>query len=168
MAGKGLYSPEQEHDSCGVGVVADIKGRKSHKIIEEGLQVLINLGHRGAAGSDPETGDGAGVLLQMPHSVFLKESERLGFALPSEGEYGVGMIFLPPETEAAGKARALVESVIADEGLELLGWRDVPVNPDKIGRDAPRSLTPVSPSEQVYAAHWKESCMWCERSSSIR
>ena len=144
LAGKGLYSPEQEHDSCGVGVVADIKGRKSHKIIEEGLQVLINLGHRGAAGSDPETGDGAGVLLQMPHELFLRESERLGFELPGEGEYGVGMTFLPPEAEATEKGRALIESVIADEGLELLGWRDVPVNPDKIGRDARRRSPLIS------------------------
>ena len=138
LAGKGLYSPEQEHDSCGVGVVADIKGRKSHQIIEEGLQVLINLGHRGAAGSDPETGDGAGILLQMPHGLFLRESERLEFQLPAEGQYGVGMVFLPPQPEAAGKVRSLIEGVIADEGLELLGWRDVPVDPEKIGRDARR------------------------------
>ncbi len=138
LAGKGLYSPEQEHDSCGVGVVADIKGRKSHRIIEEGLQVLINLGHRGAAGSDPETGDGAGILLQMPHSLFGRESKRLGFQLPPEGEYGVGMVFLPPQPEAAEKARSLIEDVIADEGLELLGWREVPVDADKIGRDARR------------------------------
>ena len=138
LAGKGLYSPEQEHDSCGVGVVADIKGRKSHRIIEEGLEVLINLGHRGAAGSDPETGDGAGILLQMPHDLFRRESERLGFQLPSGGEYGVGMVFLPPQPEAARKARSLIEEVVASEGLELLGWRDVPVNPDKIGRDARR------------------------------
>ena len=138
LAGKGLYSPEQEHDSCGVGVVADIKGRKSHRIIQEGLQVLINLGHRGAAGSDPETGDGAGILLQMPDALFRRESERLGFQLPSVGQYGVGMVFLPPQPAATEKARSLIEGVIADEGLELLGWRDVPVNPDKIGRDARR------------------------------
>ena len=138
LAGKGLYSPEQEHDSCGVGVVADIKGRKSHTIIEEGLQVLINLGHRGAAGSDPETGDGAGILLQMPDALFRRESERLGFRLPSQGEYGVGMVFLPPQPTAAEKVRLLIEGVIADEGLELLGWRDVPVDAANIGRDARR------------------------------
>ena len=144
LAGKGLYSPEQEHDSCGVGVVADIKGRKSHKIIEEGLQVLINLGHRGAAGSDPETGDGAGLLLQMPHDLFRKESERLGFQLPEEGGYGVGMVFLPPQPEAAEKARGLIAGVIDAESLELLGWRDVPVDPDKIGRDAKRRSPLIS------------------------
>ena len=138
LAGKGLYSPEQEHDSCGVGVVADIKGRKSHRIIEEGLQVLINLGHRGAAGSDPETGDGAGILVQMPHALFRGESARLGFELPADGDYGVGMVFLPPQAEAAEKARSLISSAVAEEGLELLGWRDVPVDADKIGRDARR------------------------------
>ena len=138
LAGKGLYSPELEHDSCGVGVVADIKGRKSHKIIEEGLQVLINLGHRGAAGSDPETGDGAGVLLQMPHEFFRGECERLGFMLPAEGRYGVGMVFLPPQPEAAEKAKALISGVVEKEGLELLGWREVPLDPAKIGRDARR------------------------------
>ena len=144
LAGKGLYSPEQEHDSCGVGVVADIKGRKSHRIIEEGLQVLINLGHRGAAGSDPETGDGAGILVQMPHALFRRESERLGFKLPADGEYGVGMVFLPPQPEAAEKARGLISSVIAKEGLDLLGWREVPLDHDKIGRDARRRSPRIS------------------------
>ena len=136
LASKGLYSPEQEHDACGVGVVADIKGRKSHQIIEEGLQVLINLGHRGAAGSDPETGDGAGILIQMPHSLFRRESERLGFQLPPDGKYGVGMVFLPPQPGAFEKAQSLVSSVIVTEGLEVLAWRDVPLDHDKLGRDS--------------------------------
>ncbi len=141
LAQKGLYSPEQEHDACGVGVVADIKGRKSHQIIEEGLQVLINLGHRGASGSDPETGDGAGLLIQMPHQFFRRESERLGFQLPADGEYGVGMVFLPPESEAFEKARGLVSRVIEEEGLEVLAWRDVPLDYSKLGRDS-RSRCP--------------------------
>ena len=136
LAQKGLYSPDQEHDACGVGVVADIKGRKSHRIVEEGLEVLINLGHRGAAGSDPETGDGAGVLIQMPHLLFQKESERLGFKLPDSGAYGVGMVFLPPQEMAAEKARSLVSRAIEDEGLEVLAWRDVPLDHSKLGRDA--------------------------------
>ena len=138
LASKGLYSPEQEHDACGVGVVADIKGRKSHQIVEEGLQVLINLGHRGAAGSDPETGDGAGILIQTPHSLFRRESQRLGFQLPADGEYGVGMVFLPPQPEAEEKARALMSRVIEEEGLEVLAWRDVPLDYDKLGRDSRR------------------------------
>ena len=138
LAQKGLYSPEQEHDACGVGVVADIKGRKSHQIIGEGLQVLINLGHRGAAGSDPETGDGAGLLIQTPHSFFRSESQRLGFQLPADGEYGVGMVFLPPQPGAFEKARDLVSRHIEDEGLEVLAWRDVPVDYGKLGRDSRR------------------------------
>ena len=141
LASKGLYSPEQEHDACGVGVVADIKGRRSHQIIDEGLQVLMNLGHRGAAGSDPETGDGAGILIQMPNQLFRQESQRLKFQLPADGEYGVGMVFLPPEPEAEEKARALISGVIEDEGLETLAWRDVPLDHSKLGRDS-RSRCP--------------------------
>ena len=136
LAKKGLYSPEQEHDSCGVGMVANIKGQKTHRIIDEGLEVLINLGHRGAAGSDPETGDGAGILIQMPHALFRREAGKLGFQLPGDGHYGVGMIFLPPEPMAREKARDRISRVIAEEGLELLGWREVPVDHTKIGRDA--------------------------------
>ena len=136
LAQKGLYSPEQEHDSCGVGMVANIKGQKTHQIIEEGLEVLINLGHRGASGSDPETGDGAGILVQTPHALFRRECEKLGFHLPADGHYGVGMVFLPPLPAARERGRDLVSRVIDDEGLELLGWRDVPVDPSKSGRDA--------------------------------
>ena len=141
LAEKGLYLPQYEHDSCGVGVVANIKGQKSHQIVEESLEVLINLGHRGAAGCDPETGDGAGILLQMPHQFWQKECARLGIELPGEGQYGVGMMFLPPEAQAQEKCRALVTKVIEDEGLELLGWRDVPVDRSKLGRDS-RSVCP--------------------------
>ncbi len=136
LARHGLYSPEQEHDSCGVGVVANIKGGKSHQIIEDGVQVLVNLGHRGAAGSDPDTGDGAGLLIQMPHRFFQKECSRLGIDLPGPGEYGAAMVFLPPQPEGLEKCRALVNKVIHDEGLEILGWRDVPVDPAKLGRDS--------------------------------
>ena len=142
LAQHGLYSPEQEHDSCGVGVVANIKGGKSHQIIEEGMQVLVNLGHRGAAGSDPETGDGAGLLIQMPHQFFQKECSRLGFDLPDQGEYGVAMVFLPPQPEGSEKCRALVTKVINDEGLELLGWREVPVDPTKLGHDS-QAVRPI-------------------------
>jgi len=138
LARYGLYSPEQEHDSCGVGVVANIKGEKTHQIIDESLQVLVNLGHRGAAGCDPDTGDGAGILIQMPHQFFRKECSRLGIDLPADGAYGVGMVFLPPQPKGQAKCRALVDRVIEQEGLELLGWRDVPVDPSKLGRDSRR------------------------------
>ncbi len=141
LAQKGLYSPLFEHDSCGVGVVANIKGGKSHQIINDGLEVLVNLGHRGAAGCDPETGDGAGILIQMPHQFLKDECDRLQFTLPGAGEYGVGMLFLPPQPQSQEKCRALVDHVIMEEGLELLGWRDVPVDRSKLGEDA-RAVCP--------------------------
>ncbi len=136
LAQRGLYSPEQEHDGCGVGVVADIRGRKSHQIVEEGVQVLVNLGHRGAAGSDPETGDGAGVLIQMPHDFLQRECSKLGIALPGPGEYGVAMMFMPPQAEGLAKCQALTAKAVEDAGLKLLGWRDVPVDPGQVGQDA--------------------------------
>ena len=142
LAEHGLYSPHFEHDSCGVGVVANIKGGQSHQIITESLQVLVNLGHRGACGCDPETGDGAGILMQMPHAFFQKICLGLGIELPDLGSYGVGMVFLPPDAEAQGKCEDLINRSIAAEGLNLLGWRDVPVDPDKLGRDA-RAVQPA-------------------------
>ena len=142
LAQNGLYSPHHEHDSCGVGVVANIKGGQSHEIITESLQVLVNLGHRGACGCDPETGDGAGMLLQMPDAFFRKVCPSLGIDLPDLGSYGVGMTFLPPSPAAKAACEGLIDSSIAAEGLTLLGWRDVPVDPDKLGRDA-RAVQPV-------------------------
>src|SRR6201987_2705798 len=94
---QGLYHSRNEHDACGMGLVASIRGEKSHEIIRKGLEVLINLTHRGAAGCDPETGDGAGILIQIPHVFFARECESLGFELPEPGKYGVGMTFLPVE-----------------------------------------------------------------------
>ncbi|MDE2940341.1 MAG: glutamate synthase large subunit [Chloroflexota bacterium] len=142
LAQNGLYSPHHEHDSCGVGVVANIKGGQSHEIITESLQVLVNLGHRGACGCDPETGDGAGMLLQMPDAFFRKVCPFLGIDLPDLGSYGVGMTFLPPSPAAKAACEGLIDNSIAAEGLTLLGWRDVPVDPDKLGRDA-RAVQPV-------------------------
>ena len=141
LAQHGLYSPDLEHDSCGVGLVANVKGEKSHQIVTESLQVLINLGHRGACGRDPETGDGAGILVQMPDVFLRQQCDGLGISLPPAGRYGVGMVFLPPEDAAETKCRNFIEKVIADEGMELLGWRDVPTDPSKIGRDA-RAVCP--------------------------
>ena len=140
LAKKGLYSPEQEHDACGVGMVANIKGQKTNQIIEEGVQVLINLGHRGAAGRDPETGDGAGMLIQMPTKLFEREAHSLGIDLPVAGNYGVGMVFMPPEAEA--ECRELIGKGVEAEGLSILGWRDVPVDRFKIGEDA-REVCPA-------------------------
>src|SRR3954463_3488998 len=94
---QGLYNPENEHDACGIGFIAKIKDQKSHDIIEKGIQILINLTHRGACGCDPETGDGAGLLIQIPHTFFAREAATLGFTLPAPGDYGVGVVFMPVE-----------------------------------------------------------------------
>ena len=138
----GLYSPEQEHDACGVGMVANIKGEKTHAIVSESLQVLDNLGHRGASGSDPDTGDGAGILVQMPDVFFRKVTAEARISLPAEGEYGVGMVFLPQHGAALAACVSHIENVVADEGLTLLGWRDVPLDHTQIGRDA-RAVCPT-------------------------
>ncbi len=142
LAQSGLYSPEQEHDACGVGMVANIKGEKTHAIIEESLEVLVNLGHRGASGSDPDTGDGAGILVQMPDTFFRLATQPLGFTLPAEGEYGVGMAFLPQHPDAVAAVVAHIEQVVADEGLTMLGWRAVPLDHAYIGADA-RAVCPT-------------------------
>ncbi len=133
---QGLYRPEHEHDACGMGFVASIRGHKSHDIIRKGIQVLINLTHRGACGCDPETGDGAGVLIQIPHKFFARECAALGFELPEPGKYAIGMTFLPVEKNPRLQAEGTLERIISEEGLSVLGWRDTPVDGDAIGRVA--------------------------------
>ncbi len=144
---QGLYDPRNEHDACGIGFVANISGEKSHDIILKGIEILINLTHRGACGCDPRTGDGAGVLIQIPHAFFEGECSRLGFPLPSPGEYGVGMVFLPVEPHERMSCEAILEEIVRDEGLTVLGWRDTPVNANTIGRLA-RSTQPYI--EQIF------------------
>src|ERR1700681_579569 len=119
---QGLYHPRNEHDACGMGFVANIKGEKSHDIILKGIQILINLTHRGACGCDPETGDGAGVLIQIPHRVFQREAATLGFTLPAAGEYGVGMVFMPVERHERLVTEGILERIVREEGLTVLGW----------------------------------------------
>jgi glutamate synthase domain-containing protein 2/glutamate synthase domain-containing protein 1/glutamate synthase domain-containing protein 3 len=136
---QGLYHPRDEHDACGIGLVANIRGEKSHEIIRKGLEVLINLTHRGAAGCDPETGDGAGILIQVPHAFFARECTELGIALPEPGAYGVAMCFLPVEKHNRLQCEGVFERIAQEEGLTLLGWRDTPINGDTIGREARRS-----------------------------
>src|SRR5208283_5148665 len=133
---QGLYHPRNEHDACGMGLVASIRGEKSHAIIRKGLEVLINLTHRGAAGCDPETGDGAGVLIQIPHVFFARECGELGMQLPGPGCYGVAMVFLPVDKHSRLQCEGMFERISQAEGLSLLGWRDTPVNGDLIGRQA--------------------------------
>ncbi|MFG1421857.1 glutamate synthase large subunit [Roseixanthobacter liquoris] len=145
----GLFDPAQERDACGVGFIADIKGRKSHRIIEDGIQILLNLEHRGAVGADPRAGDGAGMLVQIPHRFFAKEAARLGFSLPEPGQYAVGHIFLPRDAEGEAIVRAAFERLVAEEGLGLLGWRDVPTDNSSLGE----SVLPTEPRHvQIFIA----------------
>ncbi len=132
-AQQGLYDPQDEHEACGVGFVAHAKGKASHDLVAQGLALLANLAHRGAAGCDPASGDGAGLLAQIPHRLFAQALAAQGVALPMPGRYGVGMLFLPAEEGARAAAEALVERAVADEGLGVLAWRDVPVRPEHIG-----------------------------------
>jgi glutamate synthase domain-containing protein 2/glutamate synthase domain-containing protein 1/glutamate synthase domain-containing protein 3 len=122
-----------------MGFVANIRGEKSHEIIRKGLEVLINLTHRGAAGCDPQTGDGAGILIQIPHDFFLRECEEIGIRLPGPGAYGVAMCFLPVERHSRLQCEGVFERIAQEEGCTLLGWRDTPVNGDAIGREARNS-----------------------------
>ncbi len=147
---QGLYHPRHEHDACGIGFVANIKGQKNHDIIEKGIQILINLTHRGACGCDPDTGDGAGLLIQIPHRFFARETAHLGFTLPPPGEYGVGMVFLPVERHQRLQVEGILERIVGEEGLALLGWRDTPIDGTAIGRVA-RQTQPYI--EQIFIGH---------------
>jgi glutamate synthase (NADPH/NADH) large chain len=133
----GLYHPSQEHDACGVGFIADLRGQKSHRLVQDAVRILINLEHRGAVGADQKTGDGAGMLLQLPHDFLRRVS---GTALPQPGCYAVGFFFLPPRQDQADRARCLVESVLREQGAGLLSWRRVPVDPDCLGEQARRAM----------------------------
>jgi glutamate synthase (NADPH/NADH) large chain len=148
-ARQGLYDPALERDACGVGFVANIHGERSHALVHQGIQVLENLEHRGACGCDPETGDGAGVLIQLPDAFLRQEAARLGIELPPAGSYASGMVFLASEDEARRWQQAAFEEAVAGAGQRFLGWRDVPVHPDRIGRIA-RAAMPVI--RQVFVA----------------
>lgn len=138
----GLYNKEFEHDSCGVGFVANIKGEKSHDIVQNGIEVLENLKHRGAVGCDPNTGDGAGITTQIPHEFILQECNRLEIDLPEPGYYGIGLVFLPTIAEDRHIVEHVIESVVQEEGQYFLGFRDVPTNDEGIGEVA-KSVMPV-------------------------
>ncbi len=127
-AQQGLYDPANEHDACGVGFIADLSAKKSHKIIEDGLQILVNLTHRGAVGADPLAGDGAGMLIQIPHDFFKSECDSLGIDLPAPGDYAAGHIFMPRDKRFRRECEAQFERSCEEEGLVLLGWRDVPTD----------------------------------------
>ncbi|HEY3377444.1 MAG TPA: glutamate synthase large subunit [Armatimonadota bacterium] len=131
---QGLYEPRCEHDACGVGFVVNIEGKPSHSIVHQALTVLVNLDHRGARGSEPNTGDGAGILLQLPHTFFRKVCTEI--ALPAPGAYGVGMLFLAPDATERRACEQILEDIIAEEGQTLLGWRDVPTDNSTLGATA--------------------------------
>jgi len=154
---EGLYDPSLEKDSCGVGFIANIKGKKSHQIVSDAISILCNLEHRGAVGADPRAGDGAGILVQIPHAFFARKTKELGFTLPQPGDYAVGALFMPKE-----KAwRKVIQSIIGDqikaEQLTLLGWRDVPVDNSSLGE----TVKPTEPANmQVFigrGAHIKDA-----------
>jgi len=123
---KGCYDPRYEHDNCGVGFVVNIDGTRSHTIICQGIQILENLVHRGAAGCDPDTGDGAGMLVQIPHQFFAREAGALGFDLPEPGAYAAGMVFLPQDAEDRAACMAVFEKTVEDQEQTFLGWRAGP------------------------------------------
>ncbi|MGE0114615.1 MAG: glutamate synthase large subunit [Steroidobacteraceae bacterium] len=133
---QGLYDPQFEHDACGVGFVVDMKGRKSHRILQQGIEVLKNLDHRGASGSEVNTGDGAGVLMQMPHKFLVEATKKASIKLPAEGEYGCGLVFLPRDPNLRRRLEAKFEQIIQSEGQALLGWRTVPTNNSMLGDSA--------------------------------
>ena len=133
---QGLYDPAHEHDACGMGFVVDLKNRPSHEIIEQALQILANLEHRGACGCEANTGDGAGILIQMPHEFFKRECAKLGFDLPEPGHYGAGLVFLPTDEAARTECERIFEEHVREEGQEVIGWRDVPFDDSMIGPTA--------------------------------
>ncbi|HYR42217.1 MAG TPA: glutamate synthase large subunit [Terriglobia bacterium] len=139
---QGLYDPQFEHDSCGVGFVVDIAGRKSNDIVRKSLQVLVNLQHRGAKGCEANTGDGAGILLQIPHEFLKPECKKLGFNLPAPGNYGVGMVCIPRDAHSQQWAKEIIEGAVVRAGQKVLGWRDVPANNAPIGESA-KAVEPV-------------------------
>ncbi len=144
---QGLYDPALDKDSCGVGFVADIKGRCSHKIVTDGLTVLVNLEHRGAVGADPRAGDGAGILVQIPHRFFVKKVAELGLTLPTPGDYAVGVLFMPQDKKLREQIKGVFADEIAKEGMELIGWREIPSDDSCLGE----SVKPTAPfHEQVF------------------
>ncbi|MEK6551615.1 MAG: glutamate synthase large subunit [Pseudomonadota bacterium] len=147
--GRGLYAPHTEHDACGVGFVVHMKGVASHSIVTNALSILKNLQHRGACGCEENTGDGAGILLQLPHSFYVREAKTLGMSLPNAGHYGCGLVFLPRQEREAAACKQQFETIVREEGQTLLGWRRVPIDDSSIGPTA-KAAEPVF--EQAFIA----------------
>src|SRR5437588_4496812 len=144
---EGMYDPSLERDSCDVGYIANIKGVKSHQIVSDAMNILCNLEHRGAVGADPRAGDGAGILVQIPHAFFKRKAAEIGFQLPEPGDYAIGALFLPKETAWRKVIQSIIAEEIKKEGLMLLGWRDVPTNNSSLGE----TVKPTEPAHmQVF------------------
>ena len=169
----GLYDPAREHDACGVGFVANMHNAKSHDIVRMGLEILLNLDHRGATGADPKAGDGCGMLVQIPHEFFVAKAKDAGFELPDLGDYAIGVMFLPKDEAARADIEAIVADTIAEEGCTLLGWRDVPVDPSGWVRASSRASRPhgrsSSPARRI-AIRTRSSAgsSFCARPSRTR
>ena len=140
-APQGLYDPQFEHDACGVAFLAQLSGEKSHDIVRQALTALENMEHRGASGAEPDSGDGAGILVQTPDDFLRAVMAEQGVELPPRRSYAVGIAFLPDDDEAEAHARKTVEAVAAEEGLEVIAWRELPVDPTGLGATA-RSVMP--------------------------
>ncbi|WP_173918293.1 glutamate synthase large subunit [Halobacillus sp. Marseille-Q1614] len=136
---QGLYHPENEHEACGIGMLANIDGTKSHSIVENAITILCNLEHRGGQAADVSTGDGAGILTQIPHYFFEKQCEKEDIELPPEGQYGVGMVFLPEDHQSRMHCKRVFERIVEEEGQQFLGWRTVPINDSFVGKDAKKT-----------------------------
>ena len=140
MKNYGLYDKTYEHDSCGVGFVVNINGKPAHQIVKDGIEILKNLEHRGALGGDMKNGDGAGILVQIPHKFFVNVCKNEGFVIPDKGSYGVGFLFMPARKNERKKVENEIVTIVKNEGGTVLGWRDVPVNPKSLGETARKSM----------------------------
>ena len=135
-----LYKSEFEHDNCGIGACVNIKGQKSHETVENALKIVENLEHRAGKDAEGKTGDGVGILLQVPHKFFVAKAKELGFDIGEEREYGVGMFFFPQDELKKNQAKKMFEVIVEKEGMEFLGWREVPIHPDKLSDKAMLSI----------------------------
>ena len=142
---QGLYDPQYEHDACGVGFVVNKYGKKTHEIVSQALTILINLDHRGGCGAEANTGDGAGILMQIPHSFMEAQMKKEGVDLPEVEQYAIGMIFASPDESERLEARKLFEQVVAEEGQKVIAWRDVPTHNQNLGKSA-LSCEPFCPT----------------------
>ena len=144
---QGMYDPQFEHDSCGVGFVCNINGKASNEIVRQGLRILVNLSHRGATGADPLTGDGAGILIQIPHRFFSETMKAHGVALPERGSYGSGLVFLPTDDTERVRCKKIIQDTVVDEGQAVIGWRPVPTDDSHLGKTAKNTKPAI---EQIF------------------